>query len=690
MSVLQVIQGYVDGCLSGEIPSCKWIKFACERHNKDLLRDDIYFDEAAAEKVIRFIELMKHVKGKWAGKRLILEPWQKFFVGSLFGWKRVETGLRRFREGNLLICRKNGKGLALDTPLPTPNGWTVMGDVQVGDRLLDEQGNECEVTFASEIHHIDCYEITFSNGEKIVCDGDHLWQVKRTKNAYKKGEEIIECRKLFNLLKKSSFNILVPNHEKSIIAITSIKEVETVPTKCIQVNSPNSLFLCGKTMIPTHNTTLFEGIDLYMLSADGEAGAEVILGASKEPQAKELFDIAHAMIRANEDYKKFYKPSITTETIRIPATNSVYRYVIGKPADGGNSHAAHIEEAHEHKSDAAYNTLKNGMGSREQPLLYIASTAGSDIKGFYFKYVDYCRKVVSGVVEDDTLFSLEYTIDEDDNWEDFDCWVKANPNIGISVFEDFLRSQHSKALAQVSARTDILTKHLNVWNNSSTSWIDLKKWLECGDDNLSIDSFQGMECWIGLDLASRVDLCSLMIVFKNQDKYSVFGKHYMNRAKADLPENKHYRDMELSGWLTVTEGSETDFSFIEQDLKELAERFSIQELAYDPREASFLIQKIKEWASFPCIEFSQSPVNFSEPMKVLEAAYITGKIHHCNDEVLNWAASNVILKNTANKLFFPAKRSIEDKIDPIVALIMAVSRAEVGNSFDSDLTLYWL
>lgn len=546
MSVLQVIQGYVDGCLSGDIPSCKWIKFACERHNKDLLRDDVYFDEAAAEKVIRFIELMKHVKGKWAGKRLFLEPWQKFFVGSLFGWKRTDTGLRRFREGNLLICRKNGK------------------------------------------------------------------------------------------------------------------------------------------------TTLFEGIDLYMLSADGEAGAEVILGASKEPQAKELFDIAQAMIRANEPYRKFYKPTVTTETIRIPATNSVYRYVIGKPADGGNSHAAHIEEAHEHKSDAAYNTLKNGMGAREQPLLYIASTAGSDIKGFYYKYVEYCRKVVSGVVEDDTLFSLEYTIDEEDAWEDFNCWKKANPNLGISVFEDFLRSQHSKALAQVSARTDILTKHLNVWNNSSTSWIDLKKWLECGDDNLDIENFKGTECWIGLDLASRVDLCSLMITFKNQDDYFIFGKHYINRAKADLPENKHYQDMELAGWLTVTDGSETDFSFIEQDLKDLSEKFAIQELAYDPREASFLIQKVKEWASFPCIEFSQSPVNFSEPMKVLEAAYITGRIHHCNDEVLNWAASNVILKNTANKLFFPAKRSIEDKIDPIVALIMSVSRAEVGESFNGDLSLFWL
>ena len=187
--------------MSGEISVCKWIKFACERHNRDLTREDLYFDEAAAERAIKFIQLMKHVKGKWAGKYIKLEPWQKFFVGSLFGWKWKATELRRFREGNLTIPRKNGK------------------------------------------------------------------------------------------------------------------------------------------------TTLFEGIDLYMVSADGEFGAEVVLGASKEPQAKELFDIAHAMVRMNENYTKFYKPTITTETIKIPKTNSIYKYVIGKPADGGNSHAAHIEAA---------------------------------------------------------------------------------------------------------------------------------------------------------------------------------------------------------------------------------------------------------------------------------------------------------------------------------------------------------
>lgn len=891
MSVLQTMQRYVDGCLSGEIPVCEQIRFACERHNRDLTREDIYFDEAAAERVVKFIQLMKHVKGKWAGTNITLEPWQVFFVGSIFGWKWTATGLRRYREANLTVPRKNGKGLALDTPLPTPSGWKSMGEITCGDTLFDDQGNPCNVIFTSDIREIDCYEILFSNGEKIVCDGDHLWlttarvdtpgstkvyprkkgvskrvrntrelfetqtygkrgdrnhslvlaspiqcqekelpldpyllgvwlgdghsgsaqiscgredleemvnnlkvfepelklrkdrscwRISLTKSRNAKNEETIQNKlRMLGLLNNkhipkeylrasfaqrlallqglmdtdgtcdrrgrsqsivtgskvlsegiaellASLGVKFSIKEESLrcngrdvpgtgylhqfcvnrerfpvfrlkrkeerqkfsekisprstsLQIISVTKVPSVKTKCIQVDSPSKLFLCGKTMIPTHNTTFFECLDLYMLAADKEPGAEIILGASKEPQAKELFSIAQAMVRGNPDFMKTFKISMTTEVLRAPLTNSVYKYVIGKPADGGNSHAAHIEEAHEHKSSAAYDVLKNGMGAREQPLLYIASTAGSDIKGFYYQHLEYCRKVVAGTIEDDSLFSLEYTIDKDDSWEDFSVWRKANPNFGVSVFEDFLRGQYKKALDKVDSRTDILTKHLDVWNNSSTAWIDYRKWLLCGDDNLKIEDFKGQECWVGLDLASRVDLCSLMFVFKNGDDFAVFGKHYINSETANKPENQHYRTWKEEGWLTITEGAETDFTYIANDLKEMSQNFAIQELAYDPREASFLMQTVREWASFPCIEVSQGPVNFSEPMKVLEAAYLTQRLKHQNDHVLNWAASNVILKNSSNKLFYPAKRDRESKIDPAVALIMALARAEIAN-----------
>lgn len=534
MTILEKMKRYAGDCIEGRIPVCKHIKLACERHFKDLERPDIYFDEKAAKKAIDFVQLMRHVKGKWAGKQLILEPWQIFFIGSIFGWKREETGLRRFREANLTAPRKNAK---------------------------------------------------------------------------------------------------------------------------------------STTIIP---------LDNYMLTADGEEGAEILLAASKEDQAKDLFGIALEMIRRNEPYQKYYGLRTTTETIRYPTTGSIFRYVVGTPVDGSNPHCGHIDEYHQHKNNVAYEAIKNGMGAREQPLLLIASTAGMDLTSPYYDYTQYCNKVVSGIVPDDSLFSLIYTVDETDDWQDFGCWAKANPNMGVSVFEEFLKSQRDKAIADVASRSSILTKHLNIWNNESTSWIDIQKWLACGDNSLKIEDFAGQECWMGLDLASRVDLCSLMLVFRKDGKFYVFGKHYLNRDRVSRSENRHLQNWELAGYLTVTDGAQTDFSAVEQDIKRFSEMFLVQELAYDPREATFLMQQIREWASFPCIEVSQGPAQFSETMKVLEAAYLNGDLVHPNDPILNWAAGNVILKSTSSKLFYPTKRTREDKIDPIVALIMALSRAEVA------------
>lgn len=541
MSILRRMDDYAEDCLLGKIPVCKWIKFACQRHFNDQDRDDIYFDEKAARNAFDFMSLMKHTKGKLAGQNLRLEPWQVFFVGSVFGWKRKETGLRRFREAHAEISRKNGKSLLLNS------------------------------------------------------------------------------------------------------------------------------------------------IGHYGLVADHEPGAEIILAAAKEAQAKDIFGVALEMVNKNSAYRRYYGINNTTEVIRHPKSGSYYTFVVGTPVDGSNPHYGLVDEYHQHKSSAAYNAFKNGMGARSQPLLVVVSTAGENLRCAYKRHVDYCRKVVSGAVKNDHLFTLEYTIDDDDDWEDFDVWQKSNPNLGASVFPEFLKEQHSKAIADISERSSILTKNLNVWNNSSLCWIDYMRWLKCGDASLRMEDFEGEDCWIGLDLASRVDLCSLAFVFKRHDRYYVFGKHYLNSDRVQRSENAHLQAWATEGWLTVTEGAQTDFNVIEEDIKNYSERFNIQELAYDPREATYLMQHVREWASFPCIEVSQGPTNFSEPMKVLEAKYLSQELVHNDDPVLNWAASNVVLKNATNKMFYPSKNDPADKIDPIVSLIMALGRAELTHGYDTSI-----
>lgn len=531
--ILKTINDYANDCLQGKIIVGNQIKMACSRHFTDLERKDIYWNEAEAARAVAFIQAMRHVKGTLARRKIKLEPWQIFFVGSLFGWHVKDENTRRFREGHLNIARKSGKS-------------------------------------------------------SLACALGH-----------------------------------------------------------------------------------------YGMVADREMGSDIILAASKEDQAQEIFGVALQMVHMNPEYKKFYGIKTTKETISYPATGSSYSFVIGTPSDGSNPHFGIIDEYHQHKNNVAYDTIKTGQGARRQPMLLIISTAGMDFRCAYKSYIDYCRKVIAGVIEDDTLFSLEYTIDDNDDWKDYSVWQKANPNLGISINEKFLISAYNKAMSDTTSRSSILTKHCNVWNNASTSWIDMMQWAKCVQDEYKLSDFAGEPCWCGLDLASRIDLCSLMMVFRRNGHYYTFGKHYLNKEKVLLSENHHFQKWETDGYLITTDGAQTDFNRIEYDLKELASQFQIQEIAYDPREATYLMQHIREWASFPCVEVSQSPVSFSEPMKVLEASYLSHTIHHENDPLLNWAASNVILKNTTNKLIYPAKRNMNDKIDPIVALIMALGRAEL-------------
>lgn len=545
-NTLKILNKYAENCLNGKILVGQQIKFACERHFKDLERKDIYWNEAEAARTVAFIQCMRHVKGTLTRRKLILEPWQIFFIASLYGWykKDGKTSTRRYREGHLNVGRKNSK------------------------------------------------------------------------------------------------------------------------------------------------TTMCSAIGHFGLVADREMGAEVIMASAKEDQARDLFGVALQMVHMNPEYRKFYQLHTTKQTITFPATGSYYTFCIGTPVDGSNPSTVVVDERHQHRSDVAYEALKNGMGARSQPMLLSISTAGMDFRCAYKRYIDYCRKVVSGIIDDDTLFSLEYSIDDTDDWQDYSVWAKANPNLGISVNEDFLKSQYKKAIADLASRSSILTKHCNIWNNASTNWIDMAEWQKCYY-RTTLDDFEGEQCWCGLDLASRVDLCSLIMVFRRNDEYYIFGKHYLNKERILRPENHHFRAWEAEGFLIGTDGVQTDFNRIENDLKELSSKFRIQELAYDPREATYLMQHVREWANFPCVEVRQSPLFFNEPMKVLEAAYLSHTVHHNNDPVINWAASNVILKSTTNKTIYPAKRDNEDKIDPIVALIMALGRAELVHK-EADFSIFVL
>jgi len=428
--------------------------------------------------------------------------------------------------------------------------------------------------------------------------------------------------------------------------------------------------------IPRKNakSTIGACIGLYMFAADGEPGAEVYSGASSEKQAWEVFGPARQMVLRNPGMRSKFGIGVGAKNLFRLEDGSKFEPVIGKPGDGSSPHCALVDEYHEHKTPDLFDTMLTGMGARSQPMLVVITTAGVDTSGPCYAKRSEAIKVLQGSIKNDQLFALIYSTDEGDDWTDMATWRKANPNFGVSIYPDFLEARRDEAVQSAHRQNIIKCKHLNIWANAGAAWINMVKWNECKAD-VQLEDFAGQDCWVGVDLASSVDFTAMMFLFRREDEFYLFGKYYLPEETVDLPENAHYQRWVAEGRVIATPGARTDYSYLKDDLLAAAETFNIQELAYDRKEAEFLMQSIREDVAFPCIEYEQSPAMISGPMKEFEALYLSRKLRHDGCDVLQWQASNVILRSFRTKSFYPSKERIENKIDGIVAAIMALSRA---------------
>lgn len=426
-------------------------------------------------------------------------------------------------------------------------------------------------------------------------------------------------------------------------------------------------------------TTIAAIIGLGMLTIEAEPGAEVYTGATSEDQANEVFRPAKAMANKAKGFKEQFGVEVMASSIHREDELSFFRRLIGKPGEGQSPYCAIHDEYHEHPTSEQVDSMNTGMGSRQEPLQLIITTAGVDISSPCKEFDDYARQVIEGVRQDDQLFVLIYAMDEEDDWKDLKTWKKANPNYGVSVSAQYLNNKLREAKNRVSQQNIIRCKHLNEWMNVSTRWIDADLWRKCEDKNLKVENFKNEPCFLGLDLASKIDIVSLVQVIRFNDLWHVIARHYLPSETIWLPQNTHYQQWLAEGWLTETEGARTDFQVVESDIKAISEINPVKELAFDPREASYLIANIQEWASFECVEIVQGPAHMSEPMKELEAVIHANSIRHNGDPVLAWMMSNIIKKQGRGggsvKYYYPTKEKDDQKIDGVVALIMALSRA---------------
>ena len=671
---------YADDILSGKIPSCKYVKMACERYLSWFEKDDRYFDAEAVEKVITFISKLKHFTGKYNNQPFLLEPWQKFIIYNLFGWKKRKDNLRLIRNFYLELGRKNGKALDISTKIPTPNGYTTMGDLKVGDEVFDKDGNITKVTFVTPIkYNHKCYEVTFSDGEKIIADEEHNWLVDR----WHKNNFHVETTK--EIIDKGYDVVTVPLVKgKGVKEIVAIRAVKSVPVRCITVDSPSHTYLCGEKMTVTHNTSLVAAIFLYLLICDGEANPSLILSANSFRQSQIMYSMCSNYLRSIDKKGKYFRRY--RDRILFPKNDGKIQTVASEPQklDGENCSAFACDELHEAVDSKMWDVLATSCGSRDQSLGVAVTTAGFNKNGYCYQFRKSNIEVLEGKKTDDTLFCLIYTLDDEDDWCDESNWIKANPNLNISVKEEFIEQQVNQAQNNPTQEVSVRTKLLNQWLDSSSSWIPMS-FVDKSFAKVELEEFRDEYCYVGVDLGSVSDLTAVSVMIPKDDKIYVKNWAFVPEAAMDgTPNSMRYRQFRNQGDLIVTDGNVCDYDRIIKLLEEIQEVCPIRKIAYDQWNATQWAIEMTE-KGFPLLPFSQSISSMNRPIKELQRLFLQGKIILDNNQVTRFCLGNCVAVIDNHENVALGKESYEQKIDVAVAMADAVGAYLSENHYDGSL-----
>ena len=423
-------------------------------------------------------------------------------------------------------------------------------------------------------------------------------------------------------------------------------------------------------------STLSSGLALYMLSADGEHGADIYSAATTRDQARIVFDDAREMAKRSPDMRDQLGVAILAHSITVAQSASKMQALAaeGNNLDGLNVHFCVIDELHAHKTRKVYDVIDTARGAREQSLLWVITTAGSDRAGICYERRTHAVKVLQGLFDDPTTFAAIYTIDEDDDPFDPAVWRKSNPNLGVSVLEDDMQAAARQAQSMPSSMANFLTKRLNVWVSSFHAWMDMQAWRRCANPALTVEQVAHLPCIVGLDLASKVDVNASQRLFydKDADHYYLISRFYLPEA-AIAKGNSQYDGWGRAGYMHYTDGEVVDMDLIEEHLRNDVRDLDILEVPYDPFQATQMAGHLLS-EGLPMIEYRQTVLSMSEAMKTLESLVLQGKITHDGNPAMDWMISNVICKLDAKDNIYPRKERVEQKIDGPVATIMALGR----------------
>jgi phage terminase large subunit-like protein len=432
--------------------------------------------------------------------------------------------------------------------------------------------------------------------------------------------------------------------------------------------------------IPRKNgkTELGAAIALYLLFGDAEKGGEIYSAAGDTDQASLVYSAATPMVRQSPVLRANSRIIDSRKRIIYPRYGSFYRVISAeaKTKHGFNASGVIFDELHVQPNRDLWDALTTSGGTRTQPLTVAITTAGYDRHSICYEQHDYAERIIKGVIEDPTFYPVIYAAGEGDDWEDERTWQKANPALGNFRSLEEMRVLYRKAKNVAALQNTFKRLYLNIWTSQETRWIDIAKWDKTAG-KVDKDDLKGKQCYAALDLSSTTDITALVLLFPVEDKYKVLPFFFIpednieERVRKDgVPYDVWIRE----GFITATPGNVIDYQFIEDRIDSLSRTYQVKEMAYDPWNATMLTQRLAD-KGMTMVEVRQGFGSLSAPTKQLEALILSKKIYHGGNPVLRWMADNVMVKQDAAGNLKPDKEKSKEKIDGIVALIMAVDRA---------------
>lgn len=429
--------------------------------------------------------------------------------------------------------------------------------------------------------------------------------------------------------------------------------------------------------IPRKNgkSTLASGIALYLLLADGEPGAEIYSAAADRYQAAIVFDQAKKFVESNPLLAREVR--IYRNEIVVPRSDSFYR-VLSADAftkHGLNAHGVVIDELHAQPNRELWDVLATSMGARRQPLLVAITTAGYDRTSICWEQHEHARRVLHTPHADPEQFAFIAAADEGDDWTRPDTWQKANPSYGITVSEEYLASECRRALAAPAYQNTFRRLYLNQWTQQADRWMPMAEWDQCGGE---LPDLTGRTCWGGLDLASTTDIAALVLAFPSDQEplylLSFFWIPADNMVERERRDGVPYSVWVRQGLVEATPGNVIDYAYIRRRINQLAQQYNIQEIAFDPWNATQLAIELQS-DGVEMVQMRQGFASMSGPSKELLRLVLARGLAHGGNPVLRWMADNVSAKQDAAGNVKPDKATSTGRIDGIVAAIMAIGRA---------------